>query len=274
MMLNKIAVAFNEAAARLCESSGSEHSSKDSIDLSDLVSSFFDCQVETHESPTSFCRDRDNSDGYLSESETKRTLLSLLGGDDDRDEDVKQIVREETQRACEMMVEFGLSEDFKRQLMSHLRHKGFDAGLCKSRWEKLGRNLLSGNYEYVDVNINGTRYIIEVNLAEQFEIARPTTSYTSLLEVIQPIFVGEPKVLKRVVKLMCNAMKNSMKTGGMHLPPWRRNGYMQSKWFARYKRTVNEIPVRPTISFRCKDNFGSNDGFKVGYLAAALDGTS
>lgn len=128
MMLNKIAVAFNEAAARLCESSSSEHSSNDSIDLSDLVSSFFDCQVETDESPTSFCGDRDNSDGYWSESETKRTLLSLLGGDDDGDEDVKQIVREETQRACEMMVELGLSEDFKRQLMSHLRHKGFDAG--------------------------------------------------------------------------------------------------------------------------------------------------
>ena len=168
-------------------------------------------------------------------------------------------------------------------------------GLCKSWWKKFGQHI-AGNYEYVDVNINGIRYIVEVNLAGEFQIARPTTSYAALLEVIPPIFVGKPKELKQIAKLMCKAMRESMKSRDMHMPPWRRSRYMQSKWFTRCKRTVNEIPVRnasqfndsipaparrpvgfeafPTISFHCRDNFASKAGLKVGYLAAAFKGTS
>ncbi|XP_039044047.1 uncharacterized protein LOC120183413 [Hibiscus syriacus] len=274
--MNKIAVAFNEAA-RLCETSGSEHSPEDSTesDLSDLVNSFFESgggfEVEIDETAT-FCRERDVSDGYWLDSETKSMLLGLLQYD--QEDDVKQMVKKETEHACEMSIGYGLSDDFKRRLMSHLRDKGFDAGLCKSRWDKLGRNLLSGAYEYVDVYTNGTRYIVEVNLVAHFEIARPTTSYASLLELIPPIFVCKPKELKQVVKLMCKAMKESMKAEDMHLPPWRRSGYMQSKWFGLYKRTVNDVPIRPTISFHCRDNFAGDDGLKVGYLAAALEGSN
>ncbi|XVF26155.1 hypothetical protein REPUB_Repub13aG0274900 [Reevesia pubescens] len=305
-MLNRIAVVFNEAAAmvpmrRLCESSGSQHSEKDSTDLSDLVNSFFerDCEVETDERKINREEEGepDDSDGYWSESETKHMLLSLLSNapDGNQEQDMKQKIVKETELACEMIIEDRLSEDFKRQLMSHLRDKGFDAGLCKSRWEKSEQHI-SGNYEYIDVNINGTRYIIEVNLAGQFEIARPTTSYISLLEVIPPIFVGKTKELKQIVKLMCKAMRESMKSKDMYMPPWRRREYMQSKWFARSRRTINEIPARnslqfndfisappkrpirfeaiPNISFRCRDNFANKAGLKVGYLAAAFNGTS
>ncbi|GMI93277.1 hypothetical protein like AT1G12030 [Hibiscus trionum] len=253
--MNKIAVAFNEAA-RLCQSSGSEHSPEDPADLSDLVNSFF--ESGGFDEATMFRRDRDVSDGYWSESETKSMLLDLLRYDEE--DDVKQMVRKETEHACEMSVGHGLSEDFKRRLMSHLRDKGFDAGLCKSRWDRLGRNLLSGAYEYVDVCTNGVRYIVEVNLVAQLEIARPTASYSSLLEIIPPIFVGKPEELKRVVKLMCKAMRESMKAEDMQLPPWRRSGYMQSKWFARYKRTVNEVSFRPTISFPAKINLMAKMG--------------
>ncbi|GMI93276.1 hypothetical protein like AT1G12030 [Hibiscus trionum] len=270
--MNKIAVAFNEAA-RLSESSGCEYSPEDSTetDLSDLVNSYFESggfEDENDEAATSR-RQRDVSDCYCSESETKNMLLELLRYDEEDNE--KQMVRKETEHACEMFVG---SEEFKRRLMSHLRDKGFDAGLCKSRWDKSVRNLLSGAHEYVDVYTNGTRHIVEVNLVAQFEIARPTSSYASLLEIIPPIFVGKPEELKRVVKLMCKAMRESMKAKDMHLPPWRRNGYVQSKWFARYKRTVNEVLIRPTISIDCRDNVAGKDGLKVGYLTAAFEGTN
>lgn len=161
-------------------------------------------------------------------------------------------------------------------------------GMCKSQWQKLGHHI-AGSYEYVDVNINGVRYIVEVNLAGEFEMARPSTSYASLLEVIPPIFVGKTKELKQIVKLMCKAIRESMKSSDMHMPPWRRTGYMQSKWFARYKRTINEVPVRnasvsvpspvgfqaiPTVAFHCRDNFASKSGSKVGFLTAVFSDTS
>ncbi|KAE8694852.1 hypothetical protein F3Y22_tig00110769pilonHSYRG00007 [Hibiscus syriacus] len=145
--MDKIAVAFNEAAL-LHETSGSEHSPEDPTDLSDLVNSFFESgggfDVETDEAVT-FHQERDVSDDYC--------------------------------RIPKRKVWYGLSEDFKRRLMSHLRDKGFDAGLCKTRWDKLGRNLLSVAYEYA-----------------------------SLLELIPPIFVGKPKELKQIVKLMRKAI--------------------------------------------------------------------
>ncbi|KAM7512775.1 hypothetical protein LguiB_011650 [Lonicera macranthoides] len=62
--------------------------------------------------------------------------------------------------------------------------------LCKSKSEKSGR-IPSGDYEYVDINVNGTRYIIEIFLATEFELA------TSLVELIPNIFVGKIEELKQ-----------------------------------------------------------------------------
>ncbi|XP_039070308.1 uncharacterized protein LOC120217174 [Hibiscus syriacus] len=186
------------------------------------------------------------------------------------------------------------SEGFKRRLMSGLRDNGFDAGLCKSRWDKFGRHP-AGRYEYVDVNVNGTRYIIEVNLAGEFEIARPTTSYASLIGVFPTIFVERPERMKQIVRLMCKAMRKSMKSRDMKMAPWRQHGYMQAKWFAAYKRTTDEISSRnkspknndavaaaakrsvgfkelPTISYCCRENIVADKaGLRVGYLSAALN---
>ncbi|XVE51026.1 hypothetical protein DITRI_Ditri02bG0005100 [Diplodiscus trichospermus] len=300
---NRIAAAFNEAArappVRLCESSGSDHSPEDLNDLSDLVNSFIEnnCSVETEESKIEPEKENENdgSEGYWSDSETKDMLKSLLGNnisDGKEDGDVKQKILVQTELVCRGADDMS-SEAFKRQLMSRLRDKGFDAGLCKSRWEKFGRHP-AGSYEYADVNVNGTRYIVEVNLAGKFEIARPTTSYTSLINVFPQIFVGKPEELKQIVRLMCRAIRESMKSKDMKVPPWRRNGYMQAKWSAHYKRTTNETSAKnasqrndagatkrsvgfeklPTVSYYCRDNFASKAGLKVGYLTAAFNANS
>lgn len=164
------------------------------------------------------------------------------------------------------------------------------AGLCKSKWEKTGR-FPSGNYEYIDVNVNGNRYIVEVSLDRQFEIARPTDQYASLLNVFPRIFVGKVEELKKIVKLMCSAIKESMKGVDLHVPPWRRKGYMQSKWFGNYKRTTNEVPskdaqygeavagkrsvgfeAKPSISYNCREDFASKVGLRVGHLTAVFNG--
>ena len=156
-------------------------------------------------------------------------------------------------------------------------------GLCKSKWER-NRKFPSGDYECIDVNYGGNRYIVETSLMAEFEIARPTNQYTSLLDVFPLVFVGKVEELKRVVRTMCSAIKDSMKTMDMHVPPWRRNSYMQAKWFNTYKRTINEVATRKSITFEakplkarslkaynCKDIYGSKIAFRVGYLTTTLN---
>ena len=166
-------------------------------------------------------------------------------------------------------------------------------GLCKSKWDK-SKRFPAGDYEYVDVNVEGTRYIVEAFLVGEFEIARPTDQYTSLLEVFPLIFVGKVDELKQIVRLMSNAIRESMKSKDMPIPPWRRNGYMQTKWFGSYKRTTNSVPSRkpkkpneafefdakrsvefdnlPTVPYFCRANFSSKVGLRVGNLTAAFNG--
>ncbi|GKV14951.1 hypothetical protein SLEP1_g25748 [Rubroshorea leprosula] len=295
LRFDRVAAAFDEAAkaaagVRLCESIGSEHSP--AMDLSDLVNSFIEKQCMIENGVEKEEKEKDCNESDWSESETKDILQDLLGKSllfGEKDEEVKQRILTVTETACRRVANGSSSPNFKRSLMSSLRDSGFDAGLCKSRWEKT-RKHIAGVYEYVDVIISGTRYIIEVNLAAEFEIAKPTSSYISLLGIFPWIFVGKSDELKPVVGLMCRAIKKSMKREELHVPPWRRNGYMQSKWFASYKRKTNEIPgnynsedglsgkrwigfeALPTKSYHCKDDFGRNVGLKVGYLAAALNG--
>ncbi|EEF43787.1 conserved hypothetical protein [Ricinus communis] len=292
------AAMFNEAARlRLCERSGSEHCSPDH-DLSQLVNSF----IERDDHPTILFMesdikinhppDDDNQEHYsVSDAENKNILESLLNKEDD--DDVRKKIRSETEIACGIIGERS-SHGFHRSLMSHLRHLGFDAGLCKSRWEKFGR-YPAGEYQYVDVNVGGNRLIVEVCLAAEFEIARPTLNYTALVDDFPPVFIGKPEEMKQVVRLMCSAIRESMKEMKLHVPPWRKIGYMQAKWFAPYKRTTNENLTKmrseshhsfatkrsagfeafPAKAYHCRDNHiggGKLVGLKTGYLTAAFNG--
>lgn len=91
--------------------------------------------------------------------------------------------------------------------------------------------------------MSGNRYIIEVCLAKEFEIAKPTNNYSALLKMFPHIFVCKKEELKQVTRLMCKSIKKSMKSAGLSMPPWRRLAYTQAKWFSPYKRTLNEFPT-------------------------------
>ncbi|KAK2653013.1 hypothetical protein Ddye_012869 [Dipteronia dyeriana] len=291
----RVAAAFDEVVARgvrLCESSGSEHSPSPA-DLSDLVNSFMendqyhgavDDRDEVGKELKEILQGKES--GYWCDSERRKMLKGLLECEDDE----RLRIHREIEIACRLAGDKS-SQGFKRRLMTLLRDRGYDAGLCKSRWEKTGR-FPAGSYEYVDMNVGAIRYIIEVNLAGEFEIARPTDGYESLLGVFHPIFFGKPEELKKIVRQMCAAVKESMMSVEMHMPPWRRNGYMQSKWFATYKRTTNPLPATKTPKFdegsfakkrstgfvasqvrlyRCVDGFSSSTvGLKIGQLSSAF----
>ncbi|XLS54100.1 hypothetical protein HN51_003855 [Arachis hypogaea] len=300
---HRVAAAFDAEVARvrLCESSGSEHSPPEtSKDLFDLVNSFMESSDKAREITEEEEQSVNGEEGVVEErtdcfDSEKREMLQDLFACGDGDDIERDLIRREVEAAvaCGVVSKTNFPE-FKRKLMSHLREKGFDAGLCKSRWEKTGR-LKSGDYEYIDVNFSGERYIVEVFLASEFEIARPTIQYSSLLQVFPQIFVGTVEELKQVVKLMCSAIKGSMKTRDLHIPPWRRNVYMQAKWFSSYKRTTNVVstrnassnlsseslvtplrPIRfearPVKAQNCKvDYYVNKTGFRISHLTAALN---
>ncbi|KAH7858119.1 hypothetical protein Vadar_020176 [Vaccinium darrowii] len=308
--------------AEAFESSGSEHSPDNSVDLSDLVQSFFERErreereiknihgeVDLLQNETNGAEpndDQEKNDG--SESESKELLSGLLFGDagecddDDDDDGVKERIRVEVERASLDAGDGPERPGCKRRVMTLLREKGFDAGLCKSKWKQNGR-VPSGSYEYVDVYIaGGTRYIIELSLPGEFTIARPTPNYTSLLQTFPRIFVGKVGELKQIVRLMCNEIKVSMKSADMHVPPWRRHAYMQAKWFGFYKRTTNEVVGKASsdkdvgcgkssdkdvgsgekrwvgfvplagVSYNCREGLGRKGGVKMGKLAMEFNG--
>ncbi|XP_019171776.1 PREDICTED: uncharacterized protein LOC109167236 [Ipomoea nil] len=300
----RVADAFDEAAVTLrarppCgSSSGSEHSAaaaESFTDLSGLVNSFMEKSlwegIEVGAGGDDVDRDEVEPEDDVDETKDDlERLLSYGGGDDDTKrnvfEKVEKSIRESGDRSA---------PEFKRRLMARLRFNGFDAGVCKTRWEKNG-GCPRGDYEYIDVNVNGGRYIVEVFLRGEFEIVRPTASYTCLLESFPAVYVGTEKELKKIARIMSSAMRKSMKKMGIHVPPWRRLAYMQAKWFSSYKRTTNEIASvqaaavaappsslykhrrsvgfgpTPEMSFKCREDFGVKNGFRIGNLAAALSG--
>ncbi|GAU14683.1 hypothetical protein TSUD_203320, partial [Trifolium subterraneum] len=183
----------------ICESSGSEHSpeTENSTDLSDLKSFMEKSSVRAvlGKEDAAVLHDKENCDfEWYDYSEKKEILQDIF---DSSDDEVKEKLRREVELAIQLVAREKSSPEYKRLIMSGLRERGFDAGLCKTRWERKGR-FLAGDYEYVDVNYGGNRYIVEISLMAEFEIARPTHQYSSLLDVFPLVFVGKVEEIKKV----------------------------------------------------------------------------
>lgn len=144
---------------------------------------------------------------------------------------------------------------------------GYDAAICKSRWEKSKSKscrvpagmflhlihtykvanckdnntfkcgkLETGEYEYLDVMIGDQRVLIDLNFQSKFEIARPSKTYKSISQTLPNVFVGQVDRLKKVVVFVSKAAKKSLKKKGLSVPPWRRAEYVLTKWVSRYDR--------------------------------------
>lgn len=84
------------------------------------------------------------------------------------------------------------------------------------------------------------RVLIDIDFKAQFEIARPTSSYNAVVQVLPSVFVGKADRLLQIVNIMSDGVKLSLKKRGMHLAPWRKPEYMRAKWFSSYRRTTND----------------------------------
>lgn len=158
---------------------------------------------------------------------------------------------------------------FRRAVMTSLRDSGYNAGICKTKWETSG-GLKGGSYEFVDVvRSGGGRYMIDVDFAAEFEVERPTARYARLLQVLPRLYVGRPEELKQIVRIMADEAKKSLRSRDLHLPPWMKNRYMQAKWLGPYRRTVGDaaavaVPFSPDcerFSVKCRSvGFDAGDG--------------
>ncbi|KAF3777402.1 hypothetical protein EJ110_NYTH45906 [Nymphaea thermarum] len=221
-------------------SSGSEHEA-DSVCLAGLIHGFIEddddggCEREDGDG-SDLTSEQDQSD-----SEATEELEELVRSNDEKDP-VREAIHGLVSEAIDAVA--GSRQAVQRAVMTRLREAGFNAGVCKVKWEKAGK-VAAGSYEYMDVVLteDDRRYVVELDFAGEFEIARPTLRYDRILATLPRVLVCRPDKLRRVVRIVAHAAKRSMKARGLHLPPWRKNGYMQAKWFGPYRRTTNSVPA-------------------------------
>eukprot|EP00898_Chlorokybus_atmophyticus_P001000 jgi/Chlat1/1900/Chrsp147S02213 len=73
--------------------------------------------------------------------------------------------------------------------------------------------------------------IIDVNLRQQFAVARPALGYQRILEILPEIFIGDRKQLRSVVTFLAEQIAESFSEQSLALPPWRgKQGYL-ARWF-------------------------------------------
>ncbi|CAM8895046.1 unnamed protein product [Rhodiola kirilowii] len=58
---------------------------------------------------------------------------------------------------------------------------GYNSSICKSCWEKTP-SYPAGEYRYIDVVHEGERFLVDVDFRSEFEIARPTKTYKTILQ--------------------------------------------------------------------------------------------
>lgn len=112
--------------------------------------------------------------------------------------------------------------------------------------------VLTGEYEYIDVLVDGEdRILIDIDFKSEFEIARPTSNYKTILQSLPYIYVGKSDRLKQVVSIISEAAKQSLKKKAMHIPPWRKAEYMRAKWLSPYTRTTEELRKECSVDCDC-----------------------
>lgn len=80
------------------------------------------------------------------------------------------------------------------------------------------------------------RLLIDIDFKSKFEIARATKTYKSMQQTLPYIFVGKADRLQRIITLITKAAKQSLTKKGLHVAPWRRAEYVESKWLSFHVR--------------------------------------
>ncbi|EXC16774.1 hypothetical protein L484_013355 [Morus notabilis] len=123
-------------------------------------------------------------------------------------------------------------DDLIKIVTEGLSSLGYDSSICKSKCSSFP----AGEYEYIDVIVQGERLLIDIDFRSEFEVARSTGAYKAILQSLPYIFVGKPDRLGQIVAVVSEGAKQSLKKKGMHFPPWRKAEYMRAKWLSPHTR--------------------------------------
>ncbi|CAK9329138.1 unnamed protein product [Citrullus colocynthis] len=134
-------------------------------------------------------------------------------------------------------------DDLRKVVTDSLSSLGYDSSICKSKWDKSPSHP-AGEYEYIDVMVEGERLVIDIDFRSEFEIARSTGMYKAILQLLPNIFVGKTDRLGQIVSIVSEAARQSLKKKGMHFPPWRKAEYMRAKWLSPHDRSK---PPNPSV---------------------------
>ncbi|MQL85968.1 hypothetical protein Taro_018498 [Colocasia esculenta] len=162
----------------------------------------------------------------------------------------------------------------KKRLMMRLRMDGYDASLCRSSWVST-LECPGGDYEYIDIVMEEghgapTRLIVDVDFRSQFELARPTLAYAQLSGALPSVFVGKEEKIKKIVPLLCSAAQESLRQSGLHVPPWRRTSYMQSKWLSCcHKVSTIALPDAARVEVKARGGAPPSPSSKVRDMGGA-----
>ncbi|PKA49664.1 hypothetical protein AXF42_Ash004205 [Apostasia shenzhenica] len=167
---------------------------------------------------------------------------------------------------------------FRRAVMVRLRERGYNAGICKARWESAG-GLTAGSYEYVDVVLPPSageggekRYIVDLAFAAEFELARATDGYRRVAEELPDVVAAEPEELQAAVRIMSEAARRSLKSMELSVPPWRKKRYMMAKWLGPYRRTTNHLPAKAGAAAIATGGGGRGVIMAIGFLVPRVGG--
>ena len=94
--------------------------------------------------------------------------------------------------------------------------------------------------------IDGERLLIDIDFRSEFEIARSTKKYKSMLQMLPFIFIGKADRLQKIIAIVSEAVKQSLKKKDMHIPPWRKAEYVKAKWLSPHNRDSPSPSSSPT----------------------------
>uniref|UniRef100_A0A0E0LHU6 Uncharacterized protein n=1 Tax=Oryza punctata TaxID=4537 RepID=A0A0E0LHU6_ORYPU len=134
--------------------------------------------------------------------------------------------------------------DVRRAVADGLAALGYDAAVCKSRWDKTP-SYPAGEHEYIDAVVE-KRLVVEVDFRSEFEVARSTKAYRAALQALPPLFVGTPDRLGQIVAVVAEAARQSLRKKGLHVPPWRKPEYMRAKWLSPQVLRCSDKPPPPS----------------------------
>ncbi|KAJ0085158.1 uncharacterized protein LOC116121398 [Pistacia vera] len=211
------------------------------------------------------CRAGDGGDDFGSENgdleekiiywETQEALLQEIL---ERNSLTGQKLRQEVMRIVELSRERefcrcskpssngGCTHCLRRLVVNLLRDKGFNASLCTSQWKRT-KKYPGGRHEYIEIlTIASGRtkqlpLVVELEFRDQFEIAKACDEYGKLVAQLPEFYIGKPKYLSTIVRILCEAAKKSLKEKKIHMGPWRKRSFMEMKWsYSLKQRSVDE----------------------------------